>query len=405
MSYNAEKESWALPHKLLIDKTRGETYLWPLLDNFGPRLLLCYQDRNLMGIDYQHWFVKDKMSPWIIEFAGGIENNHVNVHTNPPGEFSLELEFANTQEVKQRMKNVCAAKNYSLALRNCEHVARYVQAGVWVSFQTIPKGHIMKKFFNDLAEKTKMINSFPEELQPPNESFAPIYPQISDFVQCGGPKDALTEKDKKAFNILVFGPTGAGKSTIINHIYNMYVCPVSSGPQSKTRRVHYTQGGYFFGKKWKTVNIIDTIGLCDSMLKDEEVHQFIETSLKINLMHIDKVLVLCFDRITQPHVQSIQQFLKLLEYHKRKANFIFVYTKCEEMSEEDRETNIEDMVDMLDYGDDDKESNQPERITTGLPPSSELTDEMQEDLVKLKSLVLTPSPKQLLIDKSKCRIM
>ena len=114
-------------------------------------------------------------------------------------------------------------------------------------------------FVRDLAEKTKLINTFPEELKPPYESFSPIFTGISDFIHCGGPKDALTAKDQKAFNILVFGPTGAGKSTIINHLYNKFVCPISAGPQSETRRVHYTQGQYYFkngetnGENWERI--------------------------------------------------------------------------------------------------------------------------------------------------------
>ena len=323
------------------------------------------------------------------------------------------MEFANTALVKQRMKNVCGTTNYSLALRNCEHVSRYIQAGVWVSFQTIPKSIIMKKFVRDLAEKTKLINTFPEELKPPNESFSPIFTGISDFIYCGGPKDALTAKDQKAFNILVFGPTGAGKSTIINHLYNKFVCPISAGPQSETRRVHYTQGQYYFkngdkkgkiGKGLKNVNTIDTIGLCDSMLTDEEVHMFINESLKINLMHIDKVLVVCFDRITPPHVESIQQFLELLQFKKHKSNFVFVYSKCDGASEEEREENLEAMVDMLD-NDADENDDDPEKITTALPPGSELTEETEANLTNLKNIVLSQSSKRISVDKKFCKMM
>ena len=34
-----------------------------------------------------------------------------------------------TDEVIDRMKNLCGATNYSLALRNCEHAARWVYLG------------------------------------------------------------------------------------------------------------------------------------------------------------------------------------------------------------------------------------------------------------------------------------
>ena len=136
-AYDTEKDSWALPHRLNVDVTRRENDLLPLIDKFGPRLCVCYQERNLMSIDYQHWFVKDKIANWTIEFAGVIGNNHMNIHWNPSGIPELDMEFANTALVKQRMKNVCGTTNYFLALRNCENVSRYIQAGVLVSFQTI----------------------------------------------------------------------------------------------------------------------------------------------------------------------------------------------------------------------------------------------------------------------------
>ena len=61
-----------------------------------------------------------------IEFGGGeIENANVQIHSNrlPTGYF-IEKRFEMTLEVKERMRKVCGATNYSLALRNYEHVAR-----------------------------------------------------------------------------------------------------------------------------------------------------------------------------------------------------------------------------------------------------------------------------------------
>ena len=53
----------------------------------------------------------------------------------------------------------------------------------------------MKKFVSDLAEKTKLIILFTEELKPPNESFSPNFTEISDLIHCRVPKDDLTAKD------------------------------------------------------------------------------------------------------------------------------------------------------------------------------------------------------------------
>ena len=152
---------------------------------------------------------------------------------------------------------------------------------------------------------------------------------------------------------------------------------------------------------FQNVNIIDTIGLCDSMLTDKEVYTFINESLKIN---IDKVPVVCFDRITPPHVESIHQFLEFLQLKKHNSNFVAVYKKCDGAFEEERGGNLETMVDMLD-NDADEDDDEPDKITTALPPGSELNEEIEANLTNLKNIVLSQSSKRISVDKKFCKIM
>ena len=117
------------------------------MHKFGRRLYLCYKDATHCGVSYQHWFVTDKT--WTIEFGGGnVTNATVLVHNNPKGSYIIEDEFANTTEVKKRMKMVCGTTNYSLALRNCEHVARYIFCGRWICMQMLGDGALRKVFFD-----------------------------------------------------------------------------------------------------------------------------------------------------------------------------------------------------------------------------------------------------------------
>ncbi len=117
-----EKINWIKPHKLEYDKVLRQAQL-EILENFKPELRICYVNNELYGFAYQHWFISD--GEWVMEFGGGtITNCTVMVHCNPKRETTISDKFVLTPEVKKRMEKVCGATNYSLALRNCEHLAR-----------------------------------------------------------------------------------------------------------------------------------------------------------------------------------------------------------------------------------------------------------------------------------------
>ena len=97
-----------------------------LLPKFGKQLSLCYITNSLFGVEYQHWYVTD--TKYVIEFgAGEITDAKIDVHDQPKIGGVTESTFARTNEVTERMAKLCGATNYSLALRNCEHAARYVK--------------------------------------------------------------------------------------------------------------------------------------------------------------------------------------------------------------------------------------------------------------------------------------
>ena len=171
-----EKTSWVCEHKLDCEPQLSERYS-KLVNNFQSDLALCYQKQSSFGYEYQHWFITDRA--WIIEFgsgAGDFKNNAVVVHAIEKPNYTIAEEFKNSNEVRARMRQVCGARNYSLALRNCEHVARYIQAGVWVSFQMAKDTGILFNIFkNYLGAHSKLINTFPGELIPSDASKEVIY--------------------------------------------------------------------------------------------------------------------------------------------------------------------------------------------------------------------------------------
>ena len=85
-----------------------------------------------------------------------------------------------------------------------------------------------------------------------------------------------------------------------------------------TNQVLYTQGlyKYMYSKQTvtKTVNIIDTVGFCDTVFTSKQIFDMIKSSVETNLIHIDKVVVVCSDRLQHTHITAIQQFMKWLQY-------------------------------------------------------------------------------------------
>ena len=269
----AEETSWVKPHSLDYDSVLRDEQI-RLLGNFGQNLYLCYRDNAMMEVlgkpvlEYQHWWITD--GTWTLEFGGGdVLNNTVNVHDNQNTSKSriIDSKFKKTPDVLQRMEQVCGTTNYSLALRNCEHVARYIHCGAWICFQMVSNGILKSKFFDYMSQHTKLINTFPIELNiKPIEAWSPeeisrrpaVYPEATVHVRFRKTMEMMSAVDQNNFTIVILGPTGSGKSTLINNLFNKAVCQTGDSVHSVTNQVRFYQGTYCWLRK--TVNIIDTLG-------------------------------------------------------------------------------------------------------------------------------------------------
>ena len=135
-------------------------------------------------------------------------------------------------------------------------------------------GGILASTFNShLSTFSKNLNTIPENLKEQEQARIVIYPDMPmaysqkgyNTIQFESRGYCLTRASDDAYNILVLGPTGAGKSTIINNMFNETVCPAAATAASVTREVKFLQGRSTFRVDWKDfdkkVNIIDTIGM------------------------------------------------------------------------------------------------------------------------------------------------
>merc|ERR1711988_824803 len=303
-----EKTSWVKPHKLDVEPDAGKEYRALVEEKFQKDLKICYKNCSNYGVKYQHWWITD--GTWIIEFGfGEIFNNKVVVHRNPKTDYVIADQFT----------------NYSLALRNCEHVARYIQSGSWSSLQMAKDvGFLYNIFKNEMSKFTKLINTFPEELKSKSKlELRPIYPEYEDRANFSRYKDILTKADNKNFNVIFIGPTGSGKSTLINNFFNRPVAEARASATSVTRNVQFMEGVFLeyndkIGKivGGRTINVIDTIGMCDSFFTADEIYNMIKTNVELNLAKIDKVVIVCSGRIEKQHADMIKKFMKWLQYNK-----------------------------------------------------------------------------------------
>ena len=432
---DVERTSWAKPHSLDINEPYAMQQC-ELIDKFfvvGSELQLCSIHYPMTypgaGSDkYQHWFITDALGSWVVEFGEfgrGETDLIVAVHSNPRGEYTVEDTFTLTSAVLDRMKRVVGATNYSVALRNCEHVSRYVQSGSWVSFQMSGKGILRKMYLKDMAAYTKMVNKLPLELQEAGEEVRILYDENESNGQLifqMMPKTALTKEDDDAYNILFLGPTGSGKSSLINLLCNRSVNKTAASCHSVTRELQYLQGKLRKvmedgSSNVRRTNIIDTIGFCDSVFTPKQVLDVIKSSVKVNLCHLDKVVIVCSGRIECHHVKAIQQLLKWLQYKKHRNQFIFIYNKADHCdSEEEKVENVVGMLELLGakqvtrtITDDLEEGHETEvkaGFSTGFPKKAAY-QEIEEDYNKLWRATTYDDKKydRIKVSKESCSIL
>ncbi len=353
----AEKKTW-IEHNLKFDRSIRAANLY-ILENIkdGDDIYLTYTNSNWGGIDYQHWFVTDRTH--FIEFGSSaidIYKARVVINTNPRYNYPLDIQKGALvkkmgQDVRDRVRHVLGMVNYSLCLRNCEHVANYIFRGRWVSSQMDSDiGELLKIFRSYMmGDQIRLINTFPSCIRPHifNDKEANKLYSFIDDNYIATRFDYYLDSAEDTYNILVVGPTGAGKSHLINVFFNQAICESEVSHHSVTREIYFIRGrGLVFDcpqNKYVERNIVvaDTIGLCETDWADARIIDLIKARVCSNFKSIDAIyIVFRADRLQKEHVANIKKILHWLNYAKENnfLRFQFVGTYADYLTNEKKDS-------------------------------------------------------------------
>jgi len=365
----AEQQRWLQPHSLCID-TLLQVQQQPLVNMFKDDLYLCScftKCSAANGALVSHYFITD--GTHMIQFGRPIDDRSVisaaveishDSYNVREGDVAgqnkwvyTEKSFKKTDDVVNRMKAVCGARGYSICLRNSEHVAKYIQSGSWVSSGMLPGGYWHKVFDGHITDTVKLLSTqLPVELIRTHVP-KPVYPLEPSCLKFVKHVKGITDLEAdEAYNIVFIGPTGCGKSHIINLLYNKTVCPSKASANSVTRNIHVTRGtiNTVFDSPGVThypVNVFDCLGFCDSEIEASEVFAIIKQTIEATVLCVHKVVIVCSGRLEKPQEEAIRKAMVWLQFRKYPQNFTLLYTKCDGIDEAQRASSLAEVLSRL----------------------------------------------------------
>jgi hypothetical protein len=394
----SEKKTWT-DHNLQFDRSIRAANL-KILENIkdGTDIYLTYTMSEWGGINYQHWFVTDRTH--FIEFGSAsvdIYIARVTINTNTRYGYSMDskngaLVRKMGQDVRDRVRHVLGMSNYSLCLRNCEHVANYIFRGRWVSSQMdSDMGSLLNRFRSYmLGNQVRLVNTFPSCIRPHvfnYEGTNKLYSFIDDHYNATR-FDYYLDSDEDTYNVLVVGPTGAGKSHLINVFFNQAICESKVSHHSVTREIYFIRGrGRVYnvqrrGFVEQNIVVADTIGLCDTDWDDEKIINLIKGRVCSNFKSIDAVyIVFRADRLLKEHVANIKNILQWLNYEKgnNSLRFQFVGTYADYLDTNKKNSLRKEATEIFGLKDTMKvfvhtREEYQSLVYTGFPPEDTLND-------------------------------
>lgn len=354
-----EKKSWK-SHSLIYDEAyRIECD--KLIKEFyiNTKLHLCFKERTYNEVSYNHWFVSN--GEIHLEFGSDkddIYNAITNINRYPKGKYAIHSSYEMNDEIENRMLHVSGLKNYSLCLRNCEHVANYVLNGSWVSSQMKDGCDLHSKFIDDLRKdnKDKLTQTFPGASILDNNKDVEKIEKVYNFVDSTFTYkrfDYYLDNASDSHIILVLGVSGAGKSNLVNVLFNQKIVKSKKNLHSVSKDIVFLKGSgnmvnYNLYEERKNIILVDTLGLCDSQTTSEEALEMNKSRISSNMNEVSQVIIVATaNRLSLDCSDNIKKIMKWLKYDKYYSNFKFVITNCQDTEEQDKEELKSQLIGIL----------------------------------------------------------
>lgn len=139
---------------------------------------------------------------------------------------------------------------------------------------------------------------------------------------------------ERVMNVVFVGPTGAGKSRLINFLLGSNLARTSMLTTSQTKDIHFyttTVTSAEDGINRWVYNLIDTQGLCDTAMSNEEVRKVLKKSIRQKVTHLNRVvIVLPHGRLDPSKREALETLITMFDLTKktRRDKALVIITKC-----------------------------------------------------------------------------
>jgi len=214
---------------------------------------------------------------------------------------------------------------------------------MWTSLQTniYDSNNALGYFVYYMTPNVKtIINTAPMNLQPEvvvSPRNIKINNHVFKFISSDVDGNGV---DRDTHVVLLIGPTGAGKSRIINVITESYITESSIDVVSVSIDVRFYY--YRYSNEDETnrkICLVDTMGISDNRLTTDELIKLLRSRIRNTVQHYNTVLLVSRNRILNDQFSNIKNLLTDLNGIK-KENIHLVLSGFEFQPEEIRMKNI-----------------------------------------------------------------